>query len=94
VIFVNATDFKNNLGQYFIKMYQKRIIITKMGRPTAVLLSYDEYEKLLKEKEEKKQDSEKQLYGPEKEQALMAIRDELHQMKIRDRGAKGDGNKK
>ena len=93
MIFVNATDFKNNLGQYFIKMYQKRIVITKMGRPTAVLLSYDEYEKLLKQQEQGK-DSKEQLYGSEKEQALAAIRNQLQQVITGDRGVDGKGNEK
>ncbi len=76
---MNATDFKNNLGQYLIKMYREAVVVTKMGRPTAVLLSYDEYDKLLKQEEQRKQ--AEGLYGTEKEQALTAIRNELRQLR-------------
>jgi prevent-host-death family protein len=65
MISVNATEFKNKLGQFLQKIYAGPIVIHKMGRPTAVLLAYEEYERLQavghpqKEKSEKEQALEK-----------------------------------
>ncbi len=47
MVSVNATEFKNNLGQFLQKIYAEPVVINKMGRPTAVLLSYEEYERLI-----------------------------------------------
>lgn len=43
----NATQFKNHLGEYMQKIYQEPVIIEKSGKPSAVLISYDMYEKLV-----------------------------------------------
>lgn len=43
---VNATEFKNRLGEYMQKVYQEPIIIDKSGKPSAVLISYDTFQRL------------------------------------------------
>jgi antitoxin Phd len=42
----NATQFKNHLGEYMQKVYQEPIIVEKSGKPSAVLISYDTFERL------------------------------------------------
>ncbi|MCX7123346.1 MAG: type II toxin-antitoxin system Phd/YefM family antitoxin [Gammaproteobacteria bacterium] len=69
MISVNATDFKNKLGQYLQKIYAEPIVINKMGQPTAVLLSYAEYERLINQG-----GSGIKTVLSEKEQALESIR--------------------
>ena len=43
---INATSFKNHLGEYMQKVYQEPIIVEKSGKPSAVLISYDTFERL------------------------------------------------
>jgi len=43
---INATSFKNNLGRYIEACMKTPVIVEKSGRPSAVLISYDEFEKL------------------------------------------------
>jgi len=42
----NATQFKNHFGEYMQKVYQEPIIVEKSGKPSAVLISYDTFERL------------------------------------------------
>lgn len=42
----NATEFKNHFGEYMQKVYQEPIIVEKSGKPSAVLISYDTFERL------------------------------------------------
>lgn len=42
----NATDFKNHLGKYIAACNKAPVIVEKSGQPSAVLISYEEYEKL------------------------------------------------
>ncbi len=42
----NATQFKNHFGEYMQKVYQEPIIVEKSGKPSAVLISYDAFERL------------------------------------------------
>lgn len=42
----NATKFKNHFGEYMQKVYQEPIIVEKSGKPSAVLISYDTFERL------------------------------------------------
>ena len=69
MISVNATEFKNNLGQFLQKIYGAPVVIYKMGRPTAVLLSHEEYERLIAQT----QNSAKTVMS-ETEQTLASIR--------------------
>lgn len=78
MIEVNATEFKNNLGQYLQKIYRDPVVVNKMGRPTAVLLSYEEYSKLLLASRSTQQEG---LYGSEKENALEKIRSEFKKLR-------------
>jgi antitoxin Phd len=43
---INATSFKNQLGKYLESSIKEPVIVEKSGRPSAVLISYDELEKL------------------------------------------------
>lgn len=43
---VSATDLKNRLGQYLDSSQKEPVIVEKSGRASAVILSFDEYEKL------------------------------------------------
>lgn len=43
----NATKFKNHFGEYIQKVYQEPVIIEKSGKPSAVLISYNTFERLL-----------------------------------------------
>lgn len=79
MIEVNATDFKNNLGQYLQKIYAEPVVVSKMGRPTAVLLSYEDYAKLSAAKPKETQP----LYAPQKEEALLNIRNEVKRLRAR-----------
>ncbi len=74
MISVNATEFKNNLGQYLQKIYAEPVVIHKMGRPTAVLLSYEAYLQL-----SQKEKSCKELSA--KEQALASIKSEFNRVR-------------
>ena len=80
MISVNATDFKNNLGQFLQKIYAEPVVINKMGRPTAVLLSYEEYERLTVQA-----GSGSKTVLSEKEQTLEEIQREFK--RVRARGA-------
>ena len=42
-----ATDVKNKFGEYLEEARSEAIEIRKTGRPVAVLLAFDEYERLL-----------------------------------------------
>ena len=42
----NATSLKNHLGKYLQSSIKEPVIIEKSGHPSAVLISYDEFEKL------------------------------------------------
>lgn len=77
MIVVNATDFKNNLGQYLQKIYAEAVVVSKMGRPTAVLMSYEEYAKLTTAAPKETQT----LYASQKEEALLNIRNELKRLR-------------
>jgi prevent-host-death family protein len=46
MITVNATELKNRMGRYLQKSVTEPVIIEKTHRPFAVILSYDEYERL------------------------------------------------
>lgn len=85
MIEVNATEFKNNLRQYLQNIYREPVVVHKMGRPTAVLLSYEEYTKLALNFEKEKTG----LYETVKEQALQTIRKEFKKLQqpVRDRRA-------
>ena len=43
---VNATRFKNNLGQYLESSIKEPVIVEKSGRDCAVLVSFETFEKL------------------------------------------------
>lgn len=45
---VKATDFKNQLGHYIQTSIKEPVFIEKSGRPSSVLISSDEYERLSK----------------------------------------------
>ncbi len=42
----NATQFKNHFGEYMQKVYQEPVIVEKSGKPSAVLISYDTFQRL------------------------------------------------
>jgi prevent-host-death family protein len=42
----SATEFKQHVGKYLDEARTKRVIIERQGRPTAVLISVEEYEVL------------------------------------------------
>jgi antitoxin Phd len=42
----SATEFKQSVGKYLDATRTGRVIIERQGRPTAVLLSFEEYERL------------------------------------------------
>jgi antitoxin Phd len=46
MISVNTTELKNRMGRYLQKSVTEPVIIEKTHRPLAVLLSYEEYERL------------------------------------------------
>ena len=43
---INATSFKNNLGHYLASSIKEPVIVEKAGRASAVLISFEEFEKL------------------------------------------------
>lgn len=43
---INATSFKNHLGKYIECAIKEPVIVEKSGRPSAVLISFDEFAKL------------------------------------------------
>jgi antitoxin Phd len=43
---VNATNFKNRLGQYLESSIKEPVIVEKSGRASAVLISFETFEKL------------------------------------------------
>jgi len=43
---INSTDMKNKMGQYFQMAMAEPISVERNGRPIAILLSVDEYERL------------------------------------------------
>jgi antitoxin Phd len=42
----SATEVKNKLGQFFDAALAEPVIVEKSGRPSVVILSYSEYERL------------------------------------------------
>jgi len=44
---VTATDLKNRLGQYLEASVKEPVIIEKSGRPSSVVISFDEYQRFL-----------------------------------------------
>jgi prevent-host-death family protein len=46
VISVSATEIKNRLGQFLLRVAVEPVVVEKNGRPVAVLLSWEEYEVL------------------------------------------------
>ncbi len=42
----NATEFKNRFGEYLDQARSEPVGVKKTGRPVAVLLSWDEYQRL------------------------------------------------
>ena len=44
---VSATDAKTRFGQYLEKVHSEPVQIQKKDRPVAVLISYEEYERLM-----------------------------------------------
>jgi antitoxin Phd len=46
MISVNATELKNRMGRYLQQSISEPVIIEKTHRPFAVILSYNEYERL------------------------------------------------
>jgi antitoxin Phd len=49
---VSATDLKNKLGQYLEASIKEPVIVEKSGRPTSVVISYEEYQKLMELEDE------------------------------------------
>jgi len=45
---VSSTEIKNRLGQYLEKAIAEPVVIEKAGRKVAVVLSFDEYNRLLR----------------------------------------------
>ena len=43
---ITATELKNHLGKYLGQSIKEPIIVEKSGRPSAVVLSYEEFERL------------------------------------------------
>lgn len=43
---INATSFKNNLGRFLESSIREPVIVEKSGRASAVLISFDKFEKL------------------------------------------------
>jgi prevent-host-death family protein len=43
---INATSFKNHLGRYLEFSVREPVIVEKAGRASAVLISFEEFEKL------------------------------------------------
>ncbi len=44
---ISSTNLKNKLGQYLEAAIKEPVIIEKNGRPTSVVISYDEYQRFL-----------------------------------------------
>jgi len=42
----SATDVKNNFGRYLEKAQKEPVTVQRSGRPHAVLISYDDFERL------------------------------------------------
>ncbi len=42
----SATEVKNKLGQFFDAALREPVVVEKSGRPSVVILSYGEYERL------------------------------------------------
>lgn len=45
---VSSTEIKNRLGQYLESAIGEPVVVEKAGRPVAVVLSYAEYQRLLR----------------------------------------------
>jgi len=43
---ITATELKNHLGKYLGQSVKEPVIVEKSGRPSAVVLSYEEFERL------------------------------------------------
>jgi prevent-host-death family protein len=78
MILVNATEFKNNLGQYLQKIYAEPVVVNKMGRPTAVLISYEAYTALMSTKT---QNETHTRYEADQEQALLTLKNEFKRVR-------------
>lgn len=44
---ISATDLKNKLGEYLEASIREPVIVEKSGRPSAVVISYQEFKRLL-----------------------------------------------
>jgi antitoxin Phd len=44
---ISATNLKNHLGQYLEAAIKEPVIVEKSGRPTSVVISYEEFQRLL-----------------------------------------------
>ncbi len=44
---ISSTNLKNKLGQYLEAAIKEPVIVEKSGRPTSVVISYDEYQRFL-----------------------------------------------
>lgn len=45
---VSSTEIKNRLGQYMEAAANEHVVVEKAGRPVAVMLSYSEYQRLMR----------------------------------------------
>jgi len=43
---VNATDFKNHFGEFLDMAREEAVMVSRSGKPLAVMLSVEEYERL------------------------------------------------
>jgi antitoxin Phd len=70
---ITATDLKNRLGQYLEVAIREPVVVEKSGRPTSVVISYDEYQRFLALEDElwatKALEAEKEGYLGVKESA-------------------------
>jgi antitoxin Phd len=44
---ISATNLKNHLGQYLEAAIKEPVIVEKSGRPVSVVISYEEFQRLL-----------------------------------------------
>lgn len=42
---ITATELKNNLGQYITASVKEPVVVEKSGKPTVVVISYDDFQK-------------------------------------------------
>ncbi len=43
---ITATELKNHLGHYLHEAYREPVVISKTGRPSVVMLAYEDYQKM------------------------------------------------